>query len=480
MRLFGRLHDMICGKEQDCMPEAANERLSAALRAEEYDALKLAVGLRFVVCLVVLAILSFEMKFPLVLNYYGYLGAFAFSGYLQLKLREPGRDQPWMHWFFPFLDMGLIMAAVALPNPFDPYPLPPPMLLGFDTILYVALFVVLSALGQSQRIVLLTTLAAIVMWTLGTLYVATQPGVSFGSSFTNVINMPVEERVAYILDPWRVRFGEFFPRLIVIGMMGLLLTVAVTRSRHLVARQVETERARRNLSRHFSPHIAEHIAQMDDPVGEVRHIDAVVLFADLVGFTQISDTQTPAQTIAMLREVHQRLARAVAQHRGTLDKYLGDGIMASFGTPEAGPQDASAALLAARAMLQEMEDLNRQRVLQRQPHLHLAVGIHYGPLTLGNIGDETRVEYALIGETVNVAHRLEQMTRELDARVCLSQAFIDKLAQETRGDLNGLRDMVTLPPRPVRGLRDHMTVWVLRRAAPPAASDLLETAPTVH
>ncbi|MFN4165297.1 MAG: adenylate/guanylate cyclase domain-containing protein, partial [Ferrovibrio sp.] len=239
-------------------------------------------------------------------------------------------------------------------------------------------------------------------------------------------------------------------------------------------------RARRNLSRHFSPHIAEQIEQMDDAIGQVKSLNAAVLFADLVGFTQIADDHTPEQTVTILREVHQRLGRAVHENSGTLDKYLGDGIMASFGTPQAGQRDASSALLAARAMLREMDLLNRQRALLRQVPLHLAVGIHFGPLTLGNIGDESRVEFALIGETVNVAHRLEQMTRSLNAQLCLSQAFVDKLVEETRGDMGAVRDMVTLKPQPIRGLRDRMVLWILPRLPLGSEADAPEAAPTIH
>ena len=256
--------------------------------------------------------------------------------------------------------------------------------------------------------------------------------------------------------------------------------VGVTRSRHMVERQVESERARRNLSRHFSPHMAETLAQMDETLGQVKRLEAVVLFADLVGFTQMSDDLTPEQTVALLRDLHQCLSRSVYENRGTLDKYLGDGIMASFGTPEPGPRDASAALLAARCMLREMEQLNRQRALVRQPPLTLAIGLHYGPLTLGNIGDENRLEYALIGETVNVAHRLEQMTRSLNTQVCLSQAFIDKLAEETRGDTGVIGDMVALQPQPIRGLRDRMVVWILRRPEAVHAVKEPDAVPTVH
>lgn len=463
------------------MPGEADAPLSAALRQEEYEALRLSIGLRLIACLVIAVLLTIELHWPLVLNYYGYIAALAASGYVQLVVRRPALKQPWMDWAFPLVDMGILVAGIVLPNPLDPNPLPPPMHLGFDTVLDLVLFVVLAGLGQSARVMLFSTLAAVLAWAAGTLYVVSQPGVTFHSFTDNLIDITTPERLAYLLDPWNVRVGEFIPRLVLIGLIGMILTVGVLRSRHLIARQLEAERARRNLSRHFSPHIAETLAQMDDPLGQVKQLEAVVLFADLVSFTQLADDLSPQQTVALLRDVHQRLARAVAEHRGTLDKYLGDGIMASFGTPEPGPRDASAALLSARCMLREIEALNQQRKLLRQSPLTLAIGLHYGPLTLGNIGDESRVEYALIGETVNVAHRLEQMTRALGTPICVSQAFVDKLAEETRGDLTCLRDLVALQPQAIRGLRDHMVIWIQQRAAPFASdSGAPEAAPTIH
>ena len=465
MKLWQLLHEQICGAGRQGEPDAVDRRLAQAIRQEEYQALQLAIGLRTLVLAAVTILLTIELRWPLVLGIYVFLVVLLLSGWTQLWLRRPDRERSWMHWAFPLIDMTVLVAAIVLPNPFDPVPLPPPMQLGFDSILYVVLFLVLSSLGQSARTVFFSTAAAIVAWTAGTLFILWQPGVHLGYSFSNLITMSAEERIRYLLDPWGVRLGEFLPRLILLAMIGLLLTVSVIRSRHLAARQVEAERARRNLSRHFSPHIAEQLAQMDEAMGQVRQLDAVVMFADLVGFTRISDHQPPIETVAMLRDVHGCLARAVAGSRGTLDKYLGDGIMASFGTPDPGPHDASAALQAARTMLREMDALNERRQQKGQPALQLVIGLHYGPLTLGNIGDDSRVEYALIGETVNIAHRLEQMTRELKAQICLSQAFMDKLSVETRGDAGIVRDMVMLQGQVIRGLRDRMALWILPQAS---------------
>lgn len=463
MALWQKMHDMICGKDCKALPDNERARLSAAYAQEEYEGLRLAIGLRFVVLAIVAVMLSAEMRWPMSFNFYPYLAALALSGYLQLLLRQPNSDRPWMQWIFPLFDMAMIGAAIALPNPFDPLPMPPPMRLGFDTILYLTLFLSLSVLGQSARMVFTSTVAAILVWMVATFYIALQPGVDSSAMHGNLTQMTLLERIGWLTDPWRMSYGEMARRLVLLAMIGGVLAVAVIRGRHLVARQIETERARRNLARHFSPHMAEELARMDDPLGSVKQQEAAVLFADLVGFTRLTDDMTPQQTIALLREVHRRLAHAVFEQQGTLDKYLGDGIMASFGTPKPGPRDASAALLAARAMQAGIEQLNAQRALMRMPPLQLAIGIHYGPVTLGNIGDENRVEYALVGETVNVAHRLEQMTRSLDAAICLSQTFVDRLQQEVRNDPGPLRDMTALRPQPIRGLRDKVAIWIQPR-----------------
>lgn len=492
MTLWHRLIIACCGEDSRNLPAADRARLDAAFAAEEYAGLRLAVWLRFAALIVIAILLSAEIGWPSVLNYLPWLAALALSGYAQLLLRQPKVQRPWMQWFFPLADFAMICAVIVLPNPFDLHPLPPPARLGFDSVMYLALALVLASLGQSVRSVLLATAAAIGTWTLATLYIGMQPGVHTGTGL--LLNLPgtaaaaIEPRLANLLDPWCISYGDFARRVVLLGLIGGILAVATLRSRHMMAHQIEAERARRNLSRHFSPHVAKELAQMDEAIGAVKQLDAVVLFADLVGFTRLADELTPAETIALLREVHQRLGQAVAGQQGTLEKYLGDGIMASFGTPQPGPRDASAALLAARAMQHAIDELNARRAARQLVPLQLAIGMHFGSVTLGNVGDETRVEYALVGETVNVAHRLEQMTRKLDAAVCLSDAFAAKLREETRNEPGPLRDMVALRPQAIRGLREKMAIWILPRQRQDATSaprdgriaGSPETPPTIH
>lgn len=462
MTIWTRVKTAACGEACRSLPPAEHARLAAAFAAEEYAGLRVAIGLRMIALLAVGAILALETGWPLVLNYLTWLLALAMSGYAQLLICQPQVHRPWMRWLFPLIDMAMIGAAIALPNPFDPQPLPPPARLAFDAVLYLPLFLTLASLGQSVRTVLFSTLAAISTWMLVTFYVSAQPGVH-----TQPLAMPsdgvrsLEDRLAQLIDPWLVSYGSMARQILVIALIGLILAVTAQRARHLVARQIEAERERRNLARHFSPHMADELAHMDEAVGRVRQLDAAVLFADLVGFTRLTENMPPTETIALLRDVHKRLAQAVFNQQGTLDKYLGDGIMASFGTPRTGPRDASSALLAARAMLQAINQLNLQRAKHKLQPLRLAVGLHFGAVTLGNLGDETRIEYALVGETVNVAHRLEQLNRQLDSSICVSAAFVEKLKQETRGDLSAIRDMTALRPQIIRGLREMMAVWIL-------------------
>ena len=103
MAIWRRLHDRICGTGRECQPDAPTDRLSAAIREEEYEALRLSVGLRYLVCIAVILLITIELRWPLALHYYGYIGALALSGYLQLQLRKPDFERRWMVWILSLI-----------------------------------------------------------------------------------------------------------------------------------------------------------------------------------------------------------------------------------------------------------------------------------------------------------------------------------------------------------------------------------------
>jgi adenylate cyclase len=141
--------------------------------------------------------------------------------------------------------------------------------------------------------------------------------------------------------------------------------------------------------------------------------------------------------------------------------------MATFGTPEAGPRDAWNALACARAMLRSLEALNAERGGRSEPPIAVGIGLHYGPAVLGDIGDERRVEFAVIGDTVNVASRLEALTREAGSPLLVSHEAVEAARREgaAAADLGGL---VEAGEAAVRGRDGRVRLWALAQPGTPA------------
>jgi adenylate cyclase len=123
----------------------------------------------------------------------------------------------------------------------------------------------------------------------------------------------------------------------------------IARVRDLDQRRLAAERARTNLSRYFSPNIVEMLAARDEPLGAVRRETVSVLFADIVGFTGMAESMTPEAVMSMLRQFHDRMTAEIFAYGGTIEKYIGDAIVAVFGLPQPGPEDAASALQAPNA-----------------------------------------------------------------------------------------------------------------------------------
>ncbi len=225
------------------------------------------------------------------------------------------------------------------------------------------------------------------------------------------------------------------------------------------------ETARANLSRYFPPNLVETLADLDDPFGEPREQSVAVMFVDIVGFTALAATLAPAEVFQLLREFHGRMAQAVFSASGTLDKFIGDGLMATFGTPETGDQDATNALRCALAMIDAVNEVNAGRRGAGKSEVGIGIGLHYGPVMLGNIGDAQRLEFAVLGGTVNVASRLENLTRPLNADIVISDAMVAALKAENANGLPELADFTECPNQTIRGLDTEVTVWAYRRAA---------------
>lgn len=203
--------------------------------------------------------------------------------------------------------------------------------------------------------------------------------------------------------------GETFSttELGVLSILAAISAAAVERAQ-MRAHLERERRVRERLARYHAPSVIDRIVrstEIDDGVMETEERDVTVLFADLSGFTRIAEKMSPRDVTSMLNQVFGFLTEEVFREAGTLDKFIGDAVMAFFGAPLAQPDHALRAVRAARAMMSRLEAFNARRPADQR--LGLRIGINSGPVIVGDVGAQQRRDYTVIGDTVNVASRLE-------------------------------------------------------------------------
>src|SRR6202012_2331876 len=225
----------------------------------------------------------------------------------------------------------------------------------------------------------------------------------------------------------------------------------------LLIRHAAVERERGNLARYFSPNVVEELSKNDEPLKQVRAQNVAVLFVDIVGFTAFAAVRTPEEVVHTLREFHALMEQEVFRHSGTLDKYLGDGLMATFGTPFVGEADASNALRCAQAMIAAADRWNGQRKQAGETPIRVSFGLHYGPVVLGDIG-LTCLEFAVIGSTGNAASRLEALTRALGFSLVASDDLVTHAKAELGNADVAFQPLTAQAPQMIRGLEQPIAI----------------------
>lgn len=243
--------------------------------------------------------------------------------------------------------------------------------------------------------------------------------------------------------------------LVVLGMAGAAGAHLVSRVRTLIADACAEGLRAERLGRYFSPGVGERLAEAD---GAPRGCEATILFSDIRGFTALSETMPPEKVVALLNEYHGRMVESVFRHGGTLDKFIGDGLMAYFGAPVADPEHPRNAVACALDMLAELKALNEVRLGRGEAVLRVGVGVHTGPVVVGDIGSpRRRLEYTAIGDAVNLASRIEGLTKERGEPILVSEA-----ARERAGDAFA---WVEVEPAEVKGKSAPVRTFAPRRKA---------------
>ena len=216
----------------------------------------------------------------------------------------------------------------------------------------------------------------------------------------------------------------------------------------------EKQQMRAAFSGYVSPQVLKQILS-----GKIRpglggeRLRAAVLFSDIRGFTTRSESMTPELTIELLNSYFSEMTEAVQQNGGMIDKFIGDGIMASFGAPQALPNASRCALEAAQEMLVRLRRLNVRLTEQGHAPIVIGIGVHVGDVLAGNVGSVSRHEYTLIGDVVNIAARLEAATKALGYPVVCSA--------NVAADVGGVGGLQDLGEQVVTGQRKiHVYGWL--------------------
>jgi len=230
--------------------------------------------------------------------------------------------------------------------------------------------------------------------------------------------------------------------------IGFLTDAVVDMARSLA----EKERISESFGRAVDPRVRDHLLAGNIALGGVRR-NATIMFCDIRGFTSYSEDKPEETVVAALNEHFSIMNNTIRSHGGMINKYLGDGFLAVFGVPLELGFPGAAAIRCALDIIEANRALNEQRLARGSKPFRLGIGIHGGPVIAGNIGSKDRSEYTVIGDTVNLASRIEGLTKRFDTEI----VFTEDVAQAARPEFEvQLRDLGEIE---VRGRRRPVHIW---------------------
>ncbi|WP_420586853.1 adenylate/guanylate cyclase domain-containing protein [Ruegeria sp.] len=444
------------------MENAIDQQWDADVAREERASLNYMFHSR----ILVLALLALWVAITLPLDrssaYIAVLLLFFLFGAIPYALALRGYCSTQVFAVFLFLDASVLSYLLIFPNPYGLEGWSPQMNLRAPGFLYLGLFLVYMSLSYKPKLVVWAGIAAAVSWSAGYIWGLGLPQTQVFTS-QNVLDagLSLEAALVRVLDPDAVGVARLVNQLVFLAAVTLILTLTVWRSRKLVFRQLALERQRSSLSRYFSPNLVRELTSSRRNLEAPKVQPVAVLFADMVGFTTLSERLAPENLVALLRDFHGRFARIALNQGATIDKFIGDAIMLHFGTPEPRADDAARALRCAAEMLAEVERWNATRTAKDDTPIRVGIGLHYGDVIVGNIGDERRLEYTVLGDTVNVASRLETLTRSLNSPFVTSDALIDAAREAGADPAQVLPNLRPGEPAQVQGRTKPVGVWHL-------------------
>jgi len=207
---------------------------------------------------------------------------------------------------------------------------------------------------------------------------------------------------------------------------------------------------RNTFGRYVSKQVAEAILNGRLELGGERK-RATVLISDVRNFTAMSEKLPPEEVVDFLNEYFSEMVSVVTKYEGTLDKFIGDALLAVFGAPIAHPDDARKAVFAALEMQEKLKEFNKNRVMKGKNEIKIGIAVHTGNLVAGNIGSEVRMEYTVIGDTVNLTSRLEPLNKQFGTEILISES--------TYSEVKDYIEVREIPAVELRGKEEKVKVY---------------------
>ena len=407
---------------------------------------------------------------PVVVSYLSGLAVLGLLGLAHYHIIGSRWDRPWVKYLFITADIALISWAVATQPAMPSVDLPAIFVFRFAIFIFYFVILAVAAFSFSPGLVLWSGIAGCIGWLSAFFWIVS--GIESPLGWTDIpANATYAEYVAIILSPDFAATGSRFQECVALLVVAILLAIVMRRARRTVRAHIEADRDRQTVSQLFGQYVPGAVADAlirDRGALEPVEREATVLFADIAGFTALTESAGPARTVAVLNAYFDAMTEVIGRYNGVVTQFQGDAIMATFNVPLEDGAHATNAVRAAQEMLERTASTTFDDF-----ELRIRIGVNTGHLVAGSVGGSGRQNYTVHGDCVNVAARLEAMNKEFDTDLLVS----DSVANAANGTF-AFREVAETP---IRGRTGRMKVHTIdvraadrshrnaREGQPPAA-----------
>jgi adenylate cyclase len=367
------------------------------------------------------------------------LSGYGAIGLLSLALAQAGVFRPWFPWAYATLDVSILVTLLTLLTDLHGIPLRDAFRVPGAAMIF--LFLAQAALRYQSALVLYTAALYVASWVVLV--------IGFGERGSAQMSTPSGADLPLHVE---------YLRLVITVLVALILALVTYRTRKLLQSSIVEARSKSNLAKYLPANLVREMADNGiHLIEESRRQIVAVLFIDIRNFTGMSENMDPSAVTDLLTEFRRRMTQVILSHGGTLDKFIGDAIMVEFGIPEPSESDARDALLCGVGMLRVLGLWNTERASLGLAPVEAGIGAHLGEVIAGALGDAARLEYTVIGDTVNIAERIEHLTRQANVPMLVSEALFD-----ATGEIPPNVTCTALPPQALRGREKPIGAYAIR------------------